>query len=230
MSRLIVYALTFVAAAAPLAAQTRSQVAAEPVVKLQPGETAVPGECLTKQQLDLIAALGALRRPTVGGEADGDDQAPFNPNYFVGTWQGRGTLPDSPLGRGGEFVGTETVRRMDGCSYESTIQATVPEGKITVKVLMVYDRQAKYLVRLEDDSRGFRLLKAGRVGGDPGGYASHFWETQPVTRQGTQVRLKGRTLMSSPEGFRLQMQISVDGRPFSNFGTIHWERAAPQRP
>ena len=85
------------------------------------------------------------------------------------------------------------------------------------------------MVRLEDDSRGFRLLKIGRVGGDPGGYASHFWETAPITRQASQVRLKGRTLVSSPDSFRLQMQISVDGGPFTNFGTVGWERVRAQR-
>src|SRR6266576_3636282 len=152
MNRLIVDATALVVgAASPLAAQTRAQVAAEPVVKLQPGETPVPGECLTKQQLDLIAALSALHRPTVGVEANGDDQAPFNPNYFVGIWAFQGVLPDSPLGPGGDFIGSETVRRVDGCTYESTMLATVPNGKVTIKVLMVYDRRAKYMVRLEDD-------------------------------------------------------------------------------
>lgn len=231
MNRLVVSATAFlVAAASPLAAQTRAQMAAEPVVKLQPGETPVPGECLTKQQLDLIAALNALHRPTLGAEGDGDDQAPFNPNYFMGTWALRGVLPDSPLGPGGDFIGAETIRRVDGCTYESTIQATVPGGKVTIKVLMVYDRRAEYMVRVEDDSRGFRLVKVGRVGGDPGGYSSHYWEAQPLTRQGSQVRLKGRTLVSSPDSFRLQMQISVDGQPFANFGTVSWERVKPKRP
>ncbi len=231
MNRLVVYATAFVVtAASPLAAQTRAQIAAEPVVKLQPGETPVTGECLTKQQLDLIAALNALLRPTVGVEADGDDQTPFNPNYFIGTWAFRGVLPDSPLGPGGDFTGTETVRRVDGCSYESTMLATVPDGKVTIKALMVYDRRAQYMVRLEDDSRGFRLLKVGRVGGDPGGYSSHYWETQPLTWQRSKVRVKGRTIVSSPDSFRVQMQISVDGQPFANFGTVRWDRADPKRP
>jgi hypothetical protein len=231
MNSVVMYATAFVVlAASPLAAQTRAQIAAEPVVKLQPGEAPVPGECLTRQQLDLIAALNALHRPTVGVEGDGDDQAPFNPHYFIGTWAITGALPDSALGPGGDFVGTETVRHVDGCTYESTIQATLPEGKVTIKALVVYDRRERYMVRLEDDSRGFRLLKMGRVGGDPGGYASHFWETPPVTRQRRQVRLKGRTLVTSPDGYRLAMQISVDGDRFTNYGTLLWERAAPRRP
>jgi len=181
-----------------------------------------------------LCASGGGRNLHQGGrlaadaEANGDDQAPFDPNYFVGAWTIRGVLPDSPLGAGGEFTGTETVRHVDSCTYESTIRATVPEGKVTINVLMVYDRRAEYMVRLEDDSRGFRLLKVGHVGGDPGGYASHFWEAPPVTRQGSQVRLKGRTLVTSPDSYRLPMQISVDGRPFANFGSLQWERELPR--
>jgi hypothetical protein len=227
MKRLALFAAMLMAAAdMALAAQTRAQIAAEPVVKLQPGDTPVAGECLTKQQLDLIAALNGLRRPTVGAEGAGDDQAPFNPNYFTGKWAFEGVLPDSPLGAGGEFRGTETVRHVEGCTFESAIDATVPDGKVSIKVAMVYDRTANYMVRVEDDSRGFRLLKMGPVGGDPGGYYSHHWEAQPVTRKGGRVRLKGRTLVSSPESFRLQMQISVNGQPFESFGTIRWRRAS----
>ena len=228
MNRLVVYATAFVMiAAAPLAAQTRAQLTAEPVVKIQPGETAVPGECLTRQQLDLIKALNALHRPTLGTEGNADDQAPFDPNYFIGTWSISGVLPDSALGIGGDFVGTEIVRRVDGCTYESTIQATLPEGKVTIKALTVYDRKADYMVRVEDDSRGFRILKVGPVGGDPGGYSSHFWETQPMARQRSQVRLKGRTLMSSPDAFRVSMQISDNAGPFTNFGSLQWARVKP---
>lgn len=223
----VLVALTL--ASAPVAGQTPEQIAAEPIVKLKPGDTPVAGECLSKEQLDLIAALNALRRPTVGLEGNGDDPAPFNPHYFVGTWEISGLLPDSPLGAGGEFAGTETVRQVDACAYESTVQVNAPDGAFTIKTVMLYDRRKEYLVRLEDHSRGFRLLKVGHVGGDPGGYASHIWETQPVSRDRSTVRLKGRTLMSSPAGFRVQMQISVDGGRFTNFGSLTWERTKPGR-
>jgi hypothetical protein len=231
MKMFVMYAAVLaLTAASPLAAQTAAQIAAEPIVKLQPGQTAVPGECLTKEQLDLIAALNALHRPTVGVESNGDDQAPFNPNYFVGTWTFQGVLPDSPLGVGGNFAGSETVRRVDSCTFESTSVGTSADAKVTVKALTVYDPKAKYMVRLEDDSRGFRLLKVGRVGGDPGGYASHYWEIPPLTWQRSKVRLKGRTLVSSPDSFRVQMQISVDDHPFANFGTVTFLRVDPKRP
>ncbi len=118
MTKLAVFTALCVCVATPLAAQTADEVEAEPIVKLQPGETRVPGQCLTQQELDLIDGLNALRRPTVGVEGDdeGDDMAPFNPHYFVGTWEIEGVLPESPLGEAGEFLGTETIRHVEGCT------------------------------------------------------------------------------------------------------------------
>ena len=133
-----------------------------------PGKTPVPGECLTQQEFDLINALNALRRPTVGVEADGDDPTVFNPHYFIGTWQFEGVLPESPLGESGDFLGTETIRYLGGCTYESTVEATLSDEKIAISSLMIYDRRAKYLVQIEDDSRGFELVRVGSLRGDPG--------------------------------------------------------------
>lgn len=217
-------------AAAGLGAQTPEEIAAEPIVRLQPGETPAPGQCLTQQQLDLIDALNALRRPTVGVEAngEGDDPAPFDPHYLVGEWTIEGVLPDSPLAPAGEFVGTEVVRHVDGCTYSSTLEATIAEEAVTIESLMIYDRRARYLVRVEDDSRGFRFVKVGRVGGDPGGYFSHHWEAPAVARPGGEVRLAGRTYMTSPFAYQVRMRISVDGGPFTNFGSVWWERAGDE--
>lgn len=221
-----VLAALFVVVGSPVAAQTAAELEAEPIVKLQPGETPVPGQCLTQQELDLIAALNALRRPTVGreGEGGGDDQAPFDPHYFVETWQIEGVLPDSPLGESGEFLGTKTIRHVNGCTYESTIEATLAGTPVTITSRMIYDRRYQYLARIEDDSRGFELFKMGPLRGDPGGFSSYFWEAPAIMRQGSEVRLKGRTFLSSPNAYRLRMQISVDAQPFANFGTLRWER------
>jgi len=221
-------ALTIVVA--PIAGQTPEQIKAEPIVKLKPGDTRVPGRCLSKEQLDLIADLNALHRPTVGLEENGDDPVPFDPRYFVGSWRIEGVLADSALSAGGEFTGTETVREIDSCAYESTLQGKAADGAFTIKTLTAYDRPNQYLVRLEDDSRGYRLLKMGHVGGDAGGYFAHTWETQPVVRGRSTIRLKGRTLMWSPETFRVQTQISENGGPFTNLGTLSWQRATPSKP
>ncbi len=216
-----------VAGASPLAAQTLAEIEAEPIVKLQRGETPVPGQCLTQQELALIDALNALRRPTVGIEADGDDQAPFDPHYFVGSWRIEGVLPESPLGESGDFLGTETVRYVDGCTYESTLEATLADERITISSRMIYDRRMHYLIRIEDDSRGFELVKGGPLRGDPGGFTSHHWEAPSITHEGSVVRLKGRTFISSPYAYRLRMQMSIGDEPFANFGTLWWERVEP---
>lgn len=213
-----------VVAPSSLAAQTRAEIEAQPVVKLQPGATPVPGQCLTQQEFDLNNALNALRRPTVGVEADGDDQTVFDPHYFIGTWRFEGVLPESPLGESGDFLGTETIRHVDGCTYESTVEATLADEEITITSRMIYDRGAQYLIVIEDDSRGFQLVKGGLLRGDPGGFFSHYWEAPAITREGSRVRLKGRTFYASPDAYRLRMQMSVGDEPFSNFGTLWWER------
>jgi len=208
-------------------AQTAEQVEAEPVVKLQPGETLMPGECLTQQELTLIDGLNALRRPTVGQESEGDhdDHAPFNPHYFLGEWQVEGVLPETPLGSAGEFYGTETFTHVDGCTYESVLEVTVPDGTVTITSLVVYDRRTDYLVRIEDDSRGFELVKVGPVAGDPGGYFSHHWFAPPVTVNGSGVHLTGRSFITSPFAYEVRTRMSTDGGPFANAGTVRWERA-----
>jgi hypothetical protein len=229
-SRLLALGAVVAVVAAPVAAQTRAQIEAEPIQKLRVGDTTVPGECLTREELDLLAGLNTLRRPTVGVEADGDDPAPFDPHYFIGTWEIGGVLPDSPLGDAGEFYGTETVRHLQGCSYESTIEATSVDAPVTVAVRTEYDRRAQYLVRLEDDSRGVQSLKIGRVGGDPGGYFSHHWQAAPVTREGQQIRLAGRTFITSPDNYEVQMRIATDGGEFANFGRLRWSRVLDDAP
>ncbi len=223
--RLLMLAL-LVSTASSVAAQTPEQVEAEPLVKLRSGATAVEGECLTQEELDLIAGLNALRRPTVGveGLGGGDDPAPFDPHYFVGNWEVNGVLPDSPLGESSEFYGTETVRHVGGCSYAGTIEATTVDGPVTVEISMLDDRRTETMVRLENDSRGFKFLKTGPVGGDPGGYFSHHWESALVVRGSEQVELSGRTFMLSPDATDVQMRIAVDGGPRSNFGTFRYQR------
>lgn len=198
---------------------------AQPPVRLQPGETPVAGQCLTQQELDLAKSLQALTRPTRGAEyADHDDQPRFDPHYFVGTWRIEGVLPESPLGAAGEFTGIETVRYVSNCSYESTIQAKLAGNAFTVKALQVYDRRAKYMVRLEQDSRGFQLLKTGPVGGDSGGYFTHHWEVPAFMYKGKKVRLTGTTFLASPVNHRLRMMISTDDQPPVNYGTTWWRR------
>jgi len=219
-------AITLMAMITCAAVAVAGQATQPPAVKLQRGETAVPGECLPKEELDLNRALQALTRPTRGVEAgpNADDPLRFNPHYFVGKWTIEGVLPDSPLGPAGELTGVETIRYTGNCTYDSTLQAKGPGGAFTVKSQLVYDRQASYMVRLEQDSRGFQLLKTGSIGGDAGGYFSHHWDAPEVTYKGKRIHLKGTTFLASPDNHRLRMQMSVDGQPLQNFGTLWWKR------
>ena len=132
-------------------------------------------------------------------------------------------LPLSPLGEG-EFVGTETIRYVGGCTYEGTLEATLGDERITISSRMFYDRREHYLVRIEDDSRGFELVKMGTMRGDPGGFTSHHWQAPAISRGGSELRLSGRTFISSPYAYRLRMRMSMGDEPFSNFGTLEWER------
>ena len=73
------------------------------------------------------------------------------------------------------------------------------------------------------------LTKSGPIGGDLGGYYTIFWETQPIKKDGKTIKLKGKTQMLSPANYRLQVQISVDGGPYTNFGNP-WFRKAEDKP
>ena len=106
----------------------------------------------------------------------------------------------------------------------SSPMVTLAEKPVSVSSRLIYDRRSRYLVRIEDDSRGFQLVKVGTLGGDPGGYFSHHWHAPAIRIDGRTVRLKGRTFMSSPVAFRLRMQISEAEGPFVNFGTLWWRR------
>jgi hypothetical protein len=219
--------IVVVASLVSLGAQSgRPASTAQPSVKLQAGETAVPGECLSKEELDLNQRLHALTRPTRGVEAgaESDDPVRFNPNYLIGKWNVDGVVPESPLGPAGEMNGVDTVRHVRDCTYESTLLVKGLGPAFTVKSLIVFDRQAGYMLKLEQDSRGFQVLQAGVIGGDAGGYFSHHWQAPEFTYKTKRVRLQGTSFFASPENYRVRMQIAVDDQPFTAFGTLWWRR------
>jgi len=184
------------------------------------GETPVPGKCLFKEDLDLIAARRALTRTTLNNDA----QAPFDPDYLVGRWTFEYDIPESALGPAGVISGVETVQHTDGCLYEGTTQAKGPAGAFTVKSTMLYDPSAHYMVVLERDSRGIEVLKSGRIGGDSGGYFTHHWQAAPLTIKGKKVKLKGTTFFSSPANYRLRTEIAEGDEPYVNLGTSWFKR------
>jgi hypothetical protein len=219
----LVIALFLAAPGAPRLAQRGApapQADLPPLLVRAPGETPVAGKCLFKEDLELIAARNALTRTTLNQDAE----APFNPDYLVGRWTFEYEAPESALGPGGPISGTETVQHVDGCRYEGTTQAKGPAGPFTIKSTIVYDPSAHYLMVLERDSRGFEVLKSGRVGGDSGGYYTHHWQAAPFTVKRTKLRLTGTTFMASPVHFRVRTEIAEGDGPLVNFGSVWMER------
>jgi hypothetical protein len=83
------------------------------------------------------------------------------------------------------------------------------------------------LTWLENDSRGFSLLRTGRVAGDLGGYFTHHWEVPAFTFKGKVVRMSGTTFFSSPSSYRYRPRISIDGDEYMNFGNPWFTRSGP---
>jgi hypothetical protein len=147
-----------------------------------------------------------------------DPMPPPNMDYFLGAWSFEWNVPESPLGPAGKFKGKETYRKLADGSYESEIVGEGPAGTIKGRAVTVYNEKEKLVTRSETGLFGVPLKKVGPIGGDLGGYYTIFWETEPIKKGGKTVRIKGKTLMLSPANYRVQMQISVDGGPYTNFG------------
>ena len=67
---------------------------------------------------------------------------------------------------------------------------------------------------------GFSMLQFGPLGGDLGGYYSHFWETPAFEFNDHTFAMKGRSYYVSPAAYRVNQQISVDGEEYFNFGVM----------
>ena len=144
--------------------------------------------------------------------------------YFPGVWRFEWRVPESPLGAGGTIEGAEVFSPGDGRYYTSRIEADGPDGPFTAESRIVYLAGQKVFARHEVDSRGFALFKAGRVGGDLGGFYTIHYETAPFDAGGRRVQLRLVTRLVSPVNYRVESRISVDGGPFTNFGTGWWTK------
>lgn len=155
-----------------------------------------------------------------------DPMPPPNMDYFVGAWEFDWNVPESPLGPAGKIKGKETYKKLNAATYESVIEGDSPSGAIKGKATTVYDEKAKQVTRTETGLFGVTAMKkTGPIGGDLGGYYTIFWETEPIKKAGKTVKLKGKTLMLSPASYRLQVQISVDDGPYTNFGNPWFRKA-----
>lgn len=147
-----------------------------------------------------------------------DPMPPPNMDYFVGAWTFEWNVPESPLGPAGKYKGKEVYKKLAAGSYESEIAGEGPAGAFKGRATTIYNEKEKQVTRTESGLFGVTQTKTGPIGGDLGGYYTIFWETQPLKKGGKTVKLKGKTLMLSPANYRLQVQISVDGGPYTNFG------------
>lgn len=164
--------------------------------------------------------------PDRGRPTESGDEIPLfdYDAYFPGVWRFEWRVPESPLGAGGTIEGTEVFAPGDGRYYTSRIEADGPDGPFTSESRIIYLAEQKVFARFEVDSRGFELFKAGRVGGDLGGFYTIHYETPPFDAGGRRVQLRLVTRLVSPVNFRVESRISVDGGPFANFGTAWWTK------
>lgn len=164
--------------------------------------------------------------PDRGRPTESGDEIPLfdYDAYFPGVWRFEWRVPQSPLGPGGTIEGTEVFSPGDGRHYTSRIEADGPDGPFTAESRIVYLAEQKVFARYEVDSRGFEQFKAGRVGGDLGGFYTIHYETASFEAGGRQVQLRLVTRLVSPVNYRVESRIAVDGGPFTNFGTAWWTK------
>ena len=159
-----------------------------------------------------------------------DPMPPPNMDYFIGTWTFDWNVPESPLGPAGKIKGKETYKKINATTYESMIEGDSPAGTVKGHATTIYNEKEKQVTRTEIGLFGsLPMKKIGPIGGDLGGYYTIFWETEPIRKDGKTIKLKGKTMMLSPANYRLQVQISVDGGPYTNFGNP-WFRKAEVKP
>ena len=166
---------------------------------------------------------------TQGGPTTGNEIMPtFDMRYFVGAWEIEWTPLDTPLFPGGEYTGTETIRHIENSHYfEVTVQLEGPDVSLSGRGIMFLESGpfGSHLTKYVAYDAGFTLLQPGPVGGDLGGYYSHFWETpEPIHHNDSRFLIKGRSYYVSPAAYRVNQQISVDDEPFMNFGIMWYTR------
>jgi hypothetical protein len=171
-----------------------------------------------------LLATSALAQTKSRPTEPNDPMPPPNMDYFLGAWTFDWNVPESPLGPAGKWKGKETYKKT-AQGYDSEIEGEGPLGVFKGRATTVYNEKDKQVTRTETGLFGVTQKKAGPIGGDLGGYYTIFWETEPIKKDGKTIRLKGKTLMLSPANYRLQVQISVDGGPYTNFGNPWFRKA-----
>ncbi len=164
--------------------------------------------------------------PDLGRHTKHDDEIPLFDfdAYFVGTWTFEWDIPEGPLGTAGRLEGTTVYAAIGAGAYEVKTEADGPDGKVTVKELIRYQKEQKTLTREVFDSRGFSYRQTGTIGGDLGGLYTIYLESEPFTVNGRSFRLKHRMRLTSPLNYRVSTTVAVGEEAFRNYGTPWWRK------
>ncbi len=156
-----------------------------------------------------------------------DEQPLFSfEEYFPGKWNFEWDVPEGVLGPSGTVKGSIVYKKIEGPFFEATTTATAPSGALTIKELIAYRREGKTASRYITDSRGFSYQQIAPVGGDLGGYFNLYYEGSPFAYKGRTVRIRNALRLTSPLRYRNSVTVSVDGGPFTNYGSAWYEKDA----
>ena len=160
------------------------------------------------------------QRPDLGRPTKNDDAIPLFDfdAYFLGTWTFEWDMPDGPLGPAGRLAGRTVYTALEDGRYQAVTEATGPTGKVTIKEMIVYNKDLKTLSRDVSDSRGFSYAQKGTIGGDLGGLYYIYFESDPFPVGGKPVRVRHSLRLTAPLSYRLGVSVSEDGGPFINNG------------
>lgn len=196
---------------------------------------AAVGVALGAASESAASPLEAQRQPGAvqGGPTTGDEMMPpFDLRYFLGDWEIEWSPLDTPLLPGGRYTGVERVRHVaDGRYLEVAVELEGPERSLRGQGIVFLETGpfGAHLTKYVVYDAGFALLQPGAVGGDLGGFYSHFWETPaPIRRDGAELSIRGRSYLVSPYAYRVNQEVSVDGGPFVNFGVMWYTKAAEE--
>ncbi len=179
-------------------------------------------QCLGDNDLDTIRQLKALKRVTTSN----DPVMPFNPDYFVGTWQQEMLASETPWTAAGAEKATVTFKYVNNCYYEGQVQGTGADGKkYTAKIQLMYHPANKHLSWIETDSRGFTVVREGDIAGH-GPMSQQFdyrWEAMPFTFNGKTVNMVGSMFITAPTYLRQDIAMILDDS-VQRVGAPQWER------
>jgi hypothetical protein len=187
----------------------------------------VLASALSAQQQDK-PQLPKSQIPDLGRPTKVTDEQPLFSfdEYFPGKWNFEWDVPEGVLGPSGTIKGSIVYKQIEGPFFEATTTATAPSGALTIKELIAYRREGKTASRYITDSRGFSYQQVAPVGGDLGGYFNLYYEGSPFAYKGKVVRIKNALRLTSPLRYRNSVTVSIDGGPFTNYGSAWYEKDA----